>query len=218
MIRSKKEWRCIKCDAKQLKWEGRCRACGVVDSLEEIILAPPRAKATPLQRQRAPADPNRQIRRRAKDSERSIAKRMVAADGADPAYANIASSTGRVGHITNMRFDAVSKHYITENKNRKIPSWMITAWIVLNQRGVDFSKNILLHVDPPNMPKDIQINGGKVKLDTLAIITQTRHEELIQRERMLSEILTEINNFPQYANLQSLYSAIEQRDRLKKQI
>lgn len=182
MIRSKREWKCSKCGASQIVWEGICRACGETGTLEEVTLIESEAK----KRETTAA---KRLRRRAKDSERGIAKRMSAIDGPDPAFANIASSTGRIGHITGIRVDAVSRSYVTENKNRKIPSWMAGAWILINQRATDFNKNALLHVDPPNLPKTIPVNGKQQKLDTLAIITQTRHEELIRKERALKMLL-----------------------------
>jgi hypothetical protein len=211
MIKSKTKWVCKQCNSEYIKWAGKCRACNAIGSIfvEEIL--PPRKKATPLQRQRMPVDPNRKLRRRAKDSERGIARRMLESDGIDPAFSKIASSTGRVGHITGMRIDAISRSYVTENKNRKVPTWLIDAWVLINQRGRDFSKHILLHVDPPNMPKEIQINGVKERLDTLSIITQSRHEELIVNERILSELLIEIANSPLYNDLKDLYYALQER-------
>lgn len=129
MVRSKREWKCSSCEATQIKWEGACRACGEEATLEEVILinGPEKKRETTAARR---------LRRRAKDSERGIAKRMSYVDGPDPAFANIASSTGRIGHITGIRVDAISKNYVTENKNRKIPSWMAAAWILINQRAL----------------------------------------------------------------------------------
>jgi hypothetical protein len=126
--------------------------------------------------------------RRSKNSERTIAKRMVAVDGADPQYAKIATSTGRIGHITNIRVDAISRSYVTENKNRSLPSWLTGAWLLINQRAEDFDKHALLHLDPPNMAKEFPINGTMKPLDTMAVITQTRHEELILIEKDLTQI------------------------------
>jgi hypothetical protein len=69
-----------------------------------------------------------------------------------------------------------------------MPTWLIQAWVLINQRGEDFQKNVLLHIDPPNMPRDYQSQGMKKKLDTMAIITQSRHEELIRKEKALGEL------------------------------
>lgn len=172
---------CTACHGKQRIWEGKCRACTKVGTLEEVAI---NAKAQTS----GGTSEQRRLRRRAKDSERGIAKRMVAADGPDPSFANVASSTGRVGHISGLRIDAVSRTYVTENKNRKMPTWLIDAWLLLHQRGDDFGKNILLHVDPPNMPKEYISQGTKKKMDTMAILKQSRHESLIMKEKALGEL------------------------------
>lgn len=179
MVRSKKEYKCSECGKTHIKWQGYCGACKRPGTLLEVVLVKPGAKASPTQKS---------LQRRSKTSERNIAKRMVAADGPDPNFQHIATSTGRIGHITNIRVDAISAHYVTENKNRTLPVWIIDAWLLINQRAVDFNRNALLHLDPPNMPKEMIINGTKEKLGTMSIITQDRHEELIAKERALSEV------------------------------
>lgn len=183
MVRPRRVFTCKKCGATYSKWQGVCK-CGAGGTIQETsapIIGKPRA--TPEQRS---------LIRRSRGSERNIARRMVAADGPDPAFKNITSSTGRVGFITGMQIDAISRSYVIENKNRKLPTWLITAWLQINQRAVDFGKNALLHIEPPNMPRDIPINGVKSKLDTMAIITQTRHEEMIKAERALNYLLQEL--------------------------
>lgn len=184
MIRQKKEYICKKCAFSHLRWQGFCRNCKAPNSLEEKVLITSKPKATMSQRS---------LGERAKRSERTVAKRTTAADGPDPNFKHIASSTGRVGHITALQFDAISRSYVTENKNRVMPTWLIKAWIQVNQRAVDFHKNPFLHIDPPNMPKTFLINGKNMPLSTMAIIAQDRHEQLMRRDRTLSEIETIIS-------------------------
>lgn len=179
MIRPKREWRCSKCDAKYIKWEGSCRKCKNAATLVEFELIPAKPRASPTQRS---------LMRRSKKSERDIARTMVQVDGPDPLYEKIASSTGRIGHITNIRVDAISKHYVTENKNRVLPKWLIDAWLLIQQRAIDFGKWPLLHLDPPNAPRDFVLNGKKEPMSSLCIITQSRHSDLIQKERELEEL------------------------------
>lgn len=181
MIRSKKEFRCSSCGKTYIKWEGKCRNCKASGTLVEKVLIPAKAVSTASQAT---------LRRRSRKSEQDIARRMTQIDGPDPAFQHIASSIGRIGHITNIRVDAISKHYVTENKNRLLPKWLIDAWLLINQRAVDFDKNCLLHLDPPNMPRDFPINGERKKLSTMAVITQARHEELIKSELRLSLIIS----------------------------
>lgn len=179
MIRSKRQWKCRKCETTYIKWAGICNQCGSTGTLDEERLVPVKPVTT---------QSKRSLTRRSKNSERSIAKRMTEVDGPDLNYAKIATPTGRIGHITNIRADAISRTYLTENKNRILPGWIIKAWLLINQRAIDFEKHPLLHLDPPNMPRDFKLNGQMHKLETLAVITQGRHEELIVRERELDEV------------------------------
>jgi hypothetical protein len=179
MIRSKKEYKCSKCNKVFLKWQGICSSCGEGGSIQEVVLVPPPPKATLSQKA---------LNARSKRSERSIARRMQDIDGRDPEFSRLSTSTGRVGHLTHLRFDAISTTYTTENKNRILPLWLIKAWILISQRAVDFNKHALLHLDPPNLPKTVPLNGQQLKLDTMAVIGQTRHEYLIVRSRKLEMI------------------------------
>lgn len=181
MIRQKKEYRCTVCDAKALKFSGYCPSCKKAGTMKEHILIPVKAKARATLSQRG-------LARRAKNSERNISRRMLEVDGPDPVYRNVTSSTGRVGHITGMQIDAISKNYVIENKNRTMPAWINTAWIQILQRGIDFGKHALLHMEPSNIAKEFPINGVKHKTDNMAIITQTRHESLIISEKYLFAI------------------------------
>lgn len=209
MIKSKAEFICSKCGAKYIKWSGICyRGCKFQGTIEKKQLIEPKVK--PQQ-----ASSAKRLQRRAKDSERGIARRMLEVDGADPLFRNIASSTGRIGFITGMQIDAVSRTYVTENKNRKMPSWLILAWTIINQKANEFGKNALLHVEPPNMPKTYLSQGVTHKLSTMAIITQDRHEELIEHEKMLAELMMEINGRGEYAALQVLYVQLLQKNKTK---
>jgi hypothetical protein len=223
MIKPKKEFVCNECEFKYPKWSGTCyRGCGKTNTLTEKVLAtatPKRSRASKsagnLSRKEplSPSANAKKLIRRSKQSERDIARRMVNADGPDPAFRNIASSTGRIGFITGIRVDAISRSYVTENKNRKMPTWLIAAWILINQRAVDFEKNALLHVDPPNMPRDFPLNGETRPLDTMAIITQSRHEELIHNEKILQELVQAMENDELYQPLLEAYWAAHTRNK-----
>ena len=189
----KSAFKCESCNRTYLRWESPCRDCGLIDSIKETENS---AVAT---------DSARRIRRRAKDAERAIAKRMTAVDGPDPKFRNIASSTGRIGHITGMQVDAVSLTYVIEEKNRKIPTWMSLAWLKINQKGILFGKNILFHLTPPNNARDFIVEGQRHKLDTMAVITQTRHEDLIKTEKVVVELENKIFNDEKYSELQDIF-------------
>ena len=186
MVRRVDRFTCSECQSTFMVWEGSCRSCGKAGTIFEST-----PKDAVVKRE---TDSARKIRRRAKDSERGIARRMLEADGPDQNFSKIASSTGRIGHITGIRVDAVSRNYFTENKNRKLPTWLVDAWLLINQRARDFDKHALLHVEPPNMPRDYVLNTVKYKLDNMAIITQPRHEQLILAERALYQMMTELED------------------------
>ena len=178
--RVRKQYKCSVCSKIYYRWQAMCSDCKKAGTLEVDNQIVPKVKASLSQRS---------LIRRSKQSERDIGKRMLDADGPDPMFSKIASSTGRVGHITSLRFDTVSRTYATENKNRKLPVWLINAWILINQRASDFHKNALLHIEPPNAPKTIPLNGQQVKLGNMAIITQEHHEELIHHEQALAVVI-----------------------------
>lgn len=184
MVKSKKEWKCSNCTATQIVWEGSCRQCSEVGTLEEIILVPPKPTATQSQRK---------VIRRSKNAERTAASRMIEVDGKDPRFIRIATSTGRVGHITNLQYDTVSKSYVTEVKNRKLPTWLVKAWIQIQQIAIDESKYALLYLEAPNSPKDFILHGVRHKNDAMAVLRQDRHEQFIVQEKkllMAEEILS----------------------------
>lgn len=206
--RVKKEYKCSVCDKVYLRWQGICSSCKKAGTIEE--------KKTIVQASRA-TNEQKALARRAKKSERTIAKRMLDADGPDPIFQKIATSTGRIGHITGIRIDAISKTYVTENKNRKMPTWLIAAWILINQRGTDFDKNVLLHIEPPNMPREFVVNGEKHKLGTMAIITQERHEALIHHEKALASVLEILQSeIPDKEKMDSVINYLVESDHLKK--
>jgi hypothetical protein len=199
MINSKREWRCITCGYTHLRWEGICRGCKEQGTLQEILLNPIKTKPTATVDQKA-------LIRRSKKSERDMAKRMLVADGPDHAFDKIATSTGRIGHITNIRVDGVSKNYVEECKNRILPQWMTEAWILIQQKSVQFKKEALLHLDPPNLPKKFTSEGQEWPMEPIAGITRTRHESLIKSERALQVILRAISEDPdRYQDLIDLY-------------
>lgn len=63
--------------------------------------------------------------------ERAVMPKLVAADGICPVLGGLASSTGRVGHLTELRMDGFTRRLGIECKNReKYPDW---PWVELDQ-------------------------------------------------------------------------------------
>lgn len=128
------------------------------------------------------ADAKRRLRR-SKDSERRLAKWLIANDGPDPVMKpgnGIVSETGRVGHVTALQFDALSLHYAAENKQERVPATWWNYWLKICQRSVEWGKNPLIRIEPTNDEK--YVNGKPVPI--LHIITEDRHKELLDYERL----------------------------------
>lgn len=179
MVRPSRRFRCSACNKIYKRQQDIC-SCGDTSTLIDVTPGMTEAQKK--------ASENRRIRQRSKNAERRIAKTMAITDGEDSNYDKVASKHGRIGFITNMRVDAVSRSYVTEAKNRKLPVWLIKAWVLLQQKGRDFDKNILLYLQPPNLPLDIPYGDGKVKGENMHVILESRHQELIKKEKALGII------------------------------
>lgn len=111
--------------------------------------------------------------RRSKQSERDLGKMLLEANGSDPAYALIHSSTGRVGHITDLQFDVVSKDYAAENKLVKVPKKILSWWIQIGNVARTHGKKPLLRIVPSNEGRH----------PAMHIISEERHLELLRMEQ-----------------------------------
>lgn len=109
---------------------------------------------------------------RSKQSERDLGHWLLEHNGECPDYQKIASSTGRVGHITELQFDVVSKHYAAENKHVKIPKKLLGWWEQIVSIAAKHGKQPLLRLDPSNDGKHPELH----------IITKERHEYLLDME------------------------------------
>ena len=118
--------------------------------------------------------------RRAKDSERRFAKWLVEHDGPHPRYipgGGIASSTGRVGHVTGLQFDCVSMTYAGENKQQKVWAGLWGFW----KQVVDVARRE--HLEP--VLRIEPTNEDKAGYPNLHIITEERHAQLLAYERQV---------------------------------
>ncbi len=111
--------------------------------------------------------------RRSKQSERDLGKLLLEVNGHDPAYAHIHSSTGRVGHITDLQFDVVSLDYAAENKLIKVPKRLLSWWTQIGSVARVHGKKPLLRIVPSN----------EGKYPAMHIITEDRHVELLRIEQ-----------------------------------
>ena len=103
--------------------------------------------------------------------ERIIGKWLLKNDGPCPHWGGMASKAGRVGHITDLGFDFISRSYVGEAKHRKIlPLWLTRTWKQANFQATQHKKNPVLFLK--------ETNGA-----TLHIISPERHAELLKYER-----------------------------------
>ena len=123
------------------------------------------------------SDIQRRIKR-SKQSERDGGHWLQKHDGEDPMWKHVASSTGRVGHITGLQFDMVSIHYTCENKQIKLPARFLQFWLQIVDISVTHGKDALLRIEPTNV-----LVGVRKKAPVMHIITEDRHAELLRKEK-----------------------------------
>lgn len=109
---------------------------------------------------------------RSKQSERDLGKYLLRLDGPDPSFRHIASSTGRVGQITDMQFDVVSRTYAAENKQVKLNKKLLGWWDKINEVAAKHDKQPMLRIVPTNDGRHQELH----------IITAERHAELLEAE------------------------------------
>lgn len=125
--------------------------------------------------------------KRSKQSERDLGHWLMEHDGPDPRFRGIATNTGRVGHITQLRYDVASKSYCAENKQIKLPAKWLQWWLQINDISRDNGKEALLRIEPSNLPL-----GSRKTIPEMHIITAERHEALLRAERDYETLLDSI--------------------------
>lgn len=123
--------------------------------------------------------------RKSKQTERDSGKWLLEHDGEDPIWRNVSSSTGRVGHITQLQFDVVSRSYAGEVKNIIVPARLFGFWIKILSIATSHAKNPVLIIVPNNEHKQ---TGFPKKVPAMHIITEDRHAELLSKERILESM------------------------------
>lgn len=133
----------------------------------------------------------RRLLRRSRDSERHLGKWLIEHDGPDPAFMpgnGIVTSTGRVGHVNALQYDAHSRSYAAENKNIRLNLQWLRWWIKVVSRASDQRKEPLLVLDPSNKPNTFAHNGFTYRIPRIHMLTEERHGYLLDCERKLLEI------------------------------
>ena len=123
--------------------------------------------------------------KKSKQTERNAGHWLQEHDGEDPMWKNVASTAARVGHITGLQFDVVSKTYAVECKNVKLPATIMKWWLQINQVAQTHGKEPLLYIEPTN---DIKILGIPKRPKAMHIITEDRHAELLRKEKIADAV------------------------------
>ena len=118
--------------------------------------------------------------RKSKDTERDTGKWLQKHDGIDERWQGISSSTSRVGHITQLQFDVVSKHYACEVKNVKLPATILKWWLQIVGIAATHEKDALLVIRPSNV---VSVRGIPKHPMSMHILTEERHAELLRKEK-----------------------------------
>jgi hypothetical protein len=121
--------------------------------------------------------------KKSKQSERDLGHWLQEHDGPDPRMKGITSSTGRVGHITQLQYDVASLHYSAENKQVKLPAKIVQWWMQIIDVATNNGKEPLLRIEPTN----VLVGVFRKKAPEMHIITASRHAELLQKERDLEK-------------------------------
>lgn len=127
--------------------------------------------------------------KRSKQSERDLGHWLLEHDGPDPRMRGITSSTGRVGHITQLQYDVASLHYSAENKQIKLPAKFAQFWMQIIDVAIANGKDALLRIEPTNI-----LLGPRKKVPEMHILTAERHAELLEKEREYAKLSIRYEN------------------------
>ena len=117
---------------------------------------------------------NQRRLRRSKQSERDLGHFLLEHNGEDPVWKFISSSTGRVGHITELQFDVISEDYAAENKKVKVPKTLLGWWDKIVAIAEKHGKEPLLRIEPSNEGRHEEMH----------IISAERHASLLEIEKL----------------------------------
>src|SRR5690606_14218946 len=103
--------------------------------------------------------------------ERDRGKWLLEHDGPCPKYGDMATVNARVGHITDLGFDLISRTYAGEAKHREsVPKWLIGAWAQIVEKAETPGKAPLMAVTSDSRP-------------VMRLTTPERHAELLEAAR-----------------------------------
>lgn len=82
------------------------------------------------------------------ESERQLGMWFKDHDNVDPFFKKAETSCGRVGHLSGLRMDVITKNFVGENKSREdCPSWLKDAVIVALTKSEEWRRPALIRLD-----------------------------------------------------------------------
>ena len=103
----------------------------------------------------------------------------------------LVTTTGRIGHITSLQADCMSKTYLSEVKNIKVWAGLWAFWKQIVVKAAQHGKEPMMAIYPSN--EDTVMEG--VKVPGFHIITEDRHAELLRFERDYHEVSDSMPRF-----------------------
>lgn len=121
-----------------------------------------------------------------KESERQLGMWMKEHCEPDPLFKRAQTKCGRIGQITGLRMDAVSREFAGENKSKEtIPKWFQEAILLVLSKAEEWEKMPLMRLDIyGEISKDEKNNFiGAERIPDLFLITVDDFEKLYSELR-----------------------------------
>jgi len=121
-----------------------------------------------------------------KESERQMGDFALAYDDQHPGFSSVASSRGRVGHITGLGFDGITKRFVWENKKREeAPMWLIKPLVQVLEKARENNLDGILSLD---IQQELSENKLSLKrLPRLFILTEDTLARLLDLTRGIDD-------------------------------
>lgn len=119
-----------------------------------------------------------------KDSERQLGMWLKEHDVPDKFFEKAETSCGRIGYLTGLQMDVISKNFVGENKSREdCPKWLSEAFLLLLQKSDEWRRPGILRMD---FYGELEKNAlGLERLPDLILITVEDFGNILDELRRL---------------------------------
>jgi len=152
----------------------------------EVLPKKPRGPQATSSERTEVARARKSLTRRWKNVEREFARWLTEHDGKDARLSGLTTSTGRIGDLTHLQADVLSRSFLGEVKNEKAPAKIARYWQKIADRAIDWGKDPILYLKFSDAAKYPVV--GK-PLPAMCVITQDRLQELLDKEGMFDSRL-----------------------------